>query len=152
MDYRPFEINLTCLEGLEIVHCLFKVHAYAVVSIVGDSSSSLRQQTPVGKYFGDKPTWNFPMSFCLEESKLRQNQLVLMIQLRYNRIFGGDKNIAEVHIPFKLLDNCSDHIRVTQFGVHQVIMTPPVKPPRGYLYFSYKFGEKIVNWDGSEGI
>jgi len=121
------------------------------LSIVGDSSS--RQQTPVGKYFGDKPTWNFPMRFCLEESKLRQNQLVLMVQLRYSRIFGGDKTIAEVHIPFKkLLDNCGDNIRDTQFGVHQVIMMPSIKPPRGYLYFSYKFGEKIVNWDGSEGF
>lgn len=140
MDYRSFEFNLTCLEGLN-VNCLFKMHLYAEFSIVGNSSS--KQQTLVGKYFCDNP-----MRVHLEESKLRQNQLVVRIQLRHRRVLRGDKTIAEVNIPVKkLFDNCDDYIS-DQYGVHQ-ILTPSIKP-KGYLYFSYKFGEKFALMQGRQ--
>jgi hypothetical protein len=134
MDYRSFEINLTCLEGMK-VKCLSTMHVYAVVSITGNSSS--KHQTMVGTYFCDNP-----MRVYLEESKLHQNQLVVTIQLRHRRLLTGDKPIVEVHIPVKkLFDNCDDYTR-DQYGVHHVF-TPSIKP-KGYLYFSYKFGEKIA--------
>ncbi|XP_061338029.1 protein SRC2 [Gastrolobium bilobum] len=142
MDYRRFNIYLKEAGGLNCSKLFFKRSVYAVVSIIGSSSSPSKQQTCVGKYNGTNPTWGLRSSlrFYLEDSELQQDHLVLMIQLMCKRILGSDKVIGEVYVPLKeLYDNSGS----TNHGFHQVVKPSGSGKDHGFLYFNYDFGEII---------
>lgn len=140
MDYRPLDINVTCMQGLKATNLFCKKRLYVVVSIVGNSQS--RQETPIGRYKGNDPIWNYAMRFYLEDLMLQQNRLMVVFQIRCSQILGGDKSIGEVYVPVRdLLYNCTTNDKDTQYGVYQVVTR--TGKPRGCLYFSYKFGNMI---------
>ncbi|KAJ4846297.1 hypothetical protein Tsubulata_042180 [Turnera subulata] len=89
-----------------------------------------------------KMSWNYSMRFYIEDWMLQQNHLRIVFQIRQNQIFGrGHKVVGEVSIPVKaLFDNCWDDKEI-QHGTYQVMTSS--KKPRGSLFFSYNFGEKV---------
>ena len=143
MDYRRFNINLKEAGGLDCKELLFKRPVYAIVSIVGSSSS--KQRTAVGRYIGRIPAWGSrsSMRFYVEDTKLQLNHLVLMVQILRKRILGGDKVIGEVCVPLKELYDNSGGVHSTNYSFHQVVKPSEFGKSPGYLYFTYEFGDMI---------
>ncbi|CAL0320973.1 unnamed protein product [Lupinus luteus] len=123
MDYRCFNINLIQAFDFNTTEVqFFKKPIYAMVSIVGSSSS--KHRTSVAKYKGNKHTWgtSSTMKFHMEDTKLQQNDLVLMIQIVHKRMLVGDKVIGEVCVPLKeLYDNSSGINNDTNYITLQVV-------------------------------
>lgn len=140
INYGVFDLNITCAEGikgvLNFTNFFFKSKVYAAVSVVGISPAA--QETPLAKYFGENPVWNFWMRFYLEESKLQENTLTLKIQLRRKRTFGGDENIAEALIPLRNLFNGNENVMDENYSYSFLFSKSGGR--RGLVYFSYRFG------------
>lgn len=144
MDYRRFNINLKEAIGLNCTKLFFKRPVYAMVSIVGSSPS--KQRTSLGKHIGNNATWGprSSMRFYVEDSKLQQNHLVLMIQLFCKQIIGSDKVIGEVCVPLKeLYDNSGGTNNISNYSIHQIVNSSGSGKRHGYLHFTYEFGDMI---------
>ncbi|GMN43893.1 hypothetical protein TIFTF001_013077 [Ficus carica] len=103
MDYRAFDIYPTSMEDLKPqTYTLFKSKFYAVVSLITATSIS-RQTSPIGESHGGCKThsWDYPMRFYADESKLQQNSIVLKIQLRRRRALCMDKDVGEIYVSLK---------------------------------------------------
>ncbi|KAK9291786.1 hypothetical protein L1049_019736 [Liquidambar formosana] len=139
MDYRPFDITLHSASGLKDVNFFSSMRVYVVVSIVGDSNS--RQETPISKCHRKNPAWEFGMRFYVEESKLHQNCLMLVLKLRCSQTVGGDKDVGEVCVPLKKLFDSAEGQKEIPAVTYKV--TTPAGKQRGVLCFSYGFGKTI---------
>lgn len=141
IDYRAFNVNITCAEaikeGLSFVNFFRKSKVYAVVSVTGASSPAASQETPLAKYFGENPVWDCTMRFYLEESKLRENALILRIQLRQKGIFGKDEELAEALIPLKKLFDGNENLMDENYGSSSFLS--PSGSRRAMVYYSYYF-------------
>ncbi|PON59903.1 C2 domain containing protein [Parasponia andersonii] len=153
MEYRSLEINLSSLEFVKqpriINDFFFKTRVYAVVSIV-TTTSTTRLKTPLAKFInGKNHVWElyFPTRFYVDESKLQQDTVTLMIQIRKKRHFCMDNDdVGEVHVPLKeLFDpdmNPPNDIVISNCSCCHVVTSTSGKP-KGYLHFSYKFSDKF---------
>ncbi|KAK7269354.1 hypothetical protein RIF29_22079 [Crotalaria pallida] len=149
---RCFNINMK--QALDVNNTkilFFKKPIYAMVSIVG--SSPYKQRTPVAKYIGNNKliwgtTTSSAMRFYVEESKLQQNHLVLMIQLMCKRIFGSDKVIGEICVPLKELYDNYNGINNISYSTHEVV-NPCDDRGHGYLQFSYEFDATLKKKEGA---
>ncbi|CAK7340665.1 unnamed protein product [Dovyalis caffra] len=142
MDYRALDINVvTFLKGLKLSKLFSKTRV--VVSIMDDYLIS-RQETPVCTFKGNNPTWDYPMRFYLEDSKLQQDQLMVVFQIWCTPILlGGNQLIGEVYFSIKpLFDNWTKDHEQTKEGFYQVVA--PSGKHRGCLVLKYNFGHDII--------
>ena len=155
MEYRTLDISISSLEGMKtkkVKSLLFKTRIYAEVSILTTASVS-RQKTPLGTFRRKNYEWDyFPMRFYPEESKLQQNSLMLMIQLRKKRLFHPENDVGQVCVPLKELfdDPQNDILNCPAcLGVYPVLTASGKH--KGYLYFSYKFSKTFQVAVGNGG-
>ncbi|KAL5564194.1 hypothetical protein UlMin_027358 [Ulmus minor] len=139
MECILLDLTLISATDLKDVNILSKMDVCAVVSISGESK--WKQKTPVDKYSGPNPQWNYPMKFTIVESAVQQNQLTLKIKLMSDRSLG-DREIGEVHVPIKeLLKNLGGH-KSEKRSSYSVRL--PNGKPKGTVNFAVKFGEKFT--------
>ncbi|KAL7597108.1 hypothetical protein Lser_V15G27973 [Lactuca serriola] len=140
MEYRTLDLTLVSAKGIKKASLIGKPDVYAVVYISG-ARSNQKLRTPVDKDGGSDPTWNFPLSFTVDEAAGLQNRLTLVVKIKAVGIFS-DKNLGEVRVPIKeLLEGVSIEGKTQQLVSYQV-RTKSGKT-KGFLSFSYKFGEKF---------
>ncbi|XP_010104926.2 protein SRC2 homolog [Morus notabilis] len=145
MDYRAFDINLASLEGLKSQKfSLFKIKYYAVVTLVATSIS--RQKSRLGKSHegGKCHIWNHPMRFYANESKLQQNSIMLMVQIRRRRAFCMDKDVGKVCVPLKQLYDKSlsqNGNNINNVGAYRVVTAS--RKYKGSLCFSFTFSNEF---------
>ncbi|KAL5564203.1 hypothetical protein UlMin_027367 [Ulmus minor] len=139
MECILLDLTLISATDLKDVNILSKMDVCAVVSI--SSESKWKQKTPVHKYSGPNPQWNYPMKFTIVESAVQQNQLTLKIKLMSDRSLG-DREIGEVHVPIKeLLDNLGGE-KSEKRASYSVRL--PNGKAKGTVNIAYKFGEKFT--------
>ncbi|KAI3522383.1 hypothetical protein L1887_00121 [Cichorium endivia] len=140
MNYRTLELTLVSAKGIKKGSLVGKSDVYAVAYISGTTSNQ-KLRTPVDKDGGSNPTWNFPMKFTIDEAAGLQNRLTLIIEIKAIGTFS-DKNLGEVRVPIKeLLEGVSTEGKAQKLVSYQV--RKPSGTPKGYLSFSYNFGEKF---------
>ena len=135
MEYRTLDITLQSARDLNNVNLISKMDVYAVVSISGgDKSSNQKTRTPVDHDGNASPTWNFQMSFKLDEAALQTNRLTLDFKLVCERALG-DKDVGAVSVPIKELFDTPDKAAEGQQFVSYQVRKPSGKP-KGQLSFS----------------
>ncbi|KAG9143452.1 hypothetical protein Leryth_016448 [Lithospermum erythrorhizon] len=144
MEQRTLEITIISAKDLNKVNLITKMDVYAVVFISGDSNSKQKFKTPVDKDGGNNPTWNFTVKFTIDEAAAQQNGLSLVLKLKSERVLG-DKEIGEVRVPIKELLDSPGSVNGKQFVSYQI--RKPDGKPKGFISFSYQFGEKAVKVD-----
>ncbi|GAA0157564.1 hypothetical protein LIER_38479 [Lithospermum erythrorhizon] len=144
MEQRTLEITIISAKDLNKVNFITKMDVYAVVFISGDSNSKQKFKTPVDKDGGNNPTWNFTVKFTIDEAAAQQNGLSLVLKLKSERVLG-DKEIGEVRVPIKELLDSPGSVNGKQFVSYQI--RKPDGKPKGFISFSYQFGEKAVKVD-----
>ncbi|GKB03798.1 SRC2-like protein [Tanacetum coccineum] len=138
MECRTLDLTLRSATGLKNKSIFGKSDVYAVVSILGTHS---KLRTPVDKHGGSKHTWNYPMKLTIDEALWQQNRLNLVIKIKAVGIFG-DRTIGQVEVPIKeLMEGIKDDGKAMQETSYQVRVKSGKS--RGYVSFSYKFGEKF---------
>jgi hypothetical protein len=147
MEHRTLEINVISAKDLKDVNLFSKMAVYVAVSLSGDSKNKQKAKTNVDRDGGTSPSWNFPMKFTVDESAVKQNQLILVFTLRCDRSLG-DKDVGEVHVPVKELLNSTGDGNSMQFVSYQV--RKPSGKAQGALNFSYKFSEKMAYYAASK--
>ncbi|XP_031743071.1 protein SRC2 homolog isoform X2 [Cucumis sativus] len=68
MEVRPLEIRIIKAHDLKDVNLITKMDVYAVVSISGDHLNNQKQKTTVDKDAGPNPSWDFPMTFTVDDA------------------------------------------------------------------------------------
>ncbi|XP_058201423.1 protein SRC2-like [Rhododendron vialii] len=165
MAYRRLEINVISAKDLKNVNLISKTHAYAIVSISGDPRANQQQRTAVDRSGNASPTWNFPLTFAVEESAAQSNRLGVTFRIRCERTLG-DKDIGEVHVPLSELIGPTDDGELLQSDTYQVayyyfqvsspccslfsgrnceVRRPSGKRNEGELNFSYKWGPRMAS-------
>ncbi|GKA17242.1 SRC2-like protein [Tanacetum coccineum] len=139
MECRTLDLTLRSATGLKNKSIFGKSDVYAVVSI-SETHSKLR--TPVDKHGGSEHTWNYPMRLTVDEALGQQNRFNLVIKIKAVGIFG-DRTIGQVEVPIKeLMEGIKDDGKTMQETSYQV--RGKSGKSRGYVSFSYKFGEKFI--------
>ncbi|KAI3953438.1 hypothetical protein MKW92_001169 [Papaver armeniacum] len=137
MAYRRLEVTIISARDIKDVNLFSEMDVYVLASIGGDPRT--QQKTPVHYHGGKNPSWDFTVTFTVDESLAKLNRLVLIFQLKSKKRIGADRHIGEVHVPVnELLDHPG-----TKFVSYQV-RTKNGKF-KGELNFSYKFEEKKVS-------
>ncbi|KAF7150974.1 hypothetical protein RHSIM_Rhsim02G0010700 [Rhododendron simsii] len=142
MAYRRLQIDVISATDLKKVNLIDKTHAYAIVSISGHPKVSQQQRTAVDRSGNASPTWNFPLTFAVEESATRSNRLVVTFRIRCKRTLG-DKDIGAVHVPLSELNGPTEDGELLQSVTYQV--RSQSGKPKGELNFSYKWGPKMAS-------
>lgn len=140
MGQRVLDLNVVHAEGLKDANLFTKMDVYVIVSIIGGSSSSIKQKTNIDHDSGTHPTWNFPMRFTFDELCALQGRSCLFFRLKCEGILS-DSDIGQVHVPIKDLLNSSSTTNSAKYVHYQV--TDTTGKGQGMLTFSYKFGEKM---------
>lgn len=139
MEQRTLEITVISAKDLHKVNLISKMDVYAVVSILAGDTPHQLFKTPVDKEGGSNPTWNFTFKCNIDEAAAQQSRLALVFKLKSERVLG-DKEIGEVRVPIKELLDSPGSGNAKQFVSYQV--RKPDGKPRGFVSFSYQFGEK----------
>ncbi|KGN66070.1 protein SRC2 isoform X1 [Cucumis sativus] len=147
MEVRPLEIRIIKAHDLKDVNLITKMDVYAVVSISGDHLNNQKQKTTVDKDAGPNPSWDFPMTFTVDDAAVQDNRLTLKIKLLSDRSLG-DREIGVVYVQIKELfdsivhreggvDDAGNEVKFGSFSVR--LSNGKAK---GTLDLAYKFGEK----------
>ncbi|KAI3842127.1 hypothetical protein MKX03_028731 [Papaver bracteatum] len=112
---------------------------YVLASIGGDPRT--QKKTPVHYSGGRNPSWDFTMTFSVDESLEKLNRLILIFELKAKKTIGFDRHIGEVRVPVKNLLDHPGAEKSTIYVSYQV--TTKSGKSKGILDFSYKFEEKV---------
>ncbi|KAG5391668.1 hypothetical protein IGI04_021631 [Brassica rapa subsp. trilocularis] len=138
MECRPLDLTIISAEDLKDIQLIGKQDLYAVVSINRDART--KQKTKVDKDCGTKPKWRHQMKLTVDDAAARENRLTLVIEIVADRPIAGDKPVGEVSVPVKeLLDQNEEEEKTVTYAVRL-----PNGKSKGYLKFSFKFGEKYT--------
>ncbi|EXB74800.1 hypothetical protein L484_023544 [Morus notabilis] len=144
MEQSTLEINVISASDLKDVNLVTKMDVYAVVSISGDSKHPKKKaKTNVHRGSGTNPTWNFPLSFTIDESLAQNNRLTLVFKLVSQRSLG-DKDVGEVNVPIKELFASRDEGNNNSMKFVSYQVRKPSGKPKGELRFSYRFGKNAA--------
>ncbi|MED6195797.1 hypothetical protein PIB30_041346 [Stylosanthes scabra] len=146
MDFRRFNIHLKEAGGLGGGKELLDGPVYATVCIVGSSSpkqkASIENQIPRCGSPLSSSRYSSSVRFYIGDTKLQQNQLVLMVQILRKRMLRCDKVIGEVCVPLKeLYDSCGG-VSTENFSFQPVVTTKTVGKTiqqSAFLCFTYDF-------------
>lgn len=144
MEYRVLEITVQYAKDLKKVNLITKMDVYAIISVSSRDNTSSNQtiKTPVDLHGNANPTWNFPITYTVDEVALQHNCLMLDFQIICNRALG-DKHIGELHVPVKELFDTPAKGSVSGKSFVSYHVLKPSGKPKGSITFSYKFGQKI---------
>ncbi|CAN7039840.1 hypothetical protein Bca4012_070084 [Brassica carinata] len=142
MECRPLDLTIISAEDLKDIQLIGKQDLYAVVSINRDART--KQKTKVDKDCGTKPKWRHQMKLTVDDAAANENRLTLVIEIVADRPIAGDKPVGEVSVPVKeLLDQNKAGDEEEEKTVTYAVRLPNGKA-KGYLKFSFKFGEKYT--------
>ncbi|KAI3903509.1 hypothetical protein MKW98_032163 [Papaver atlanticum] len=139
MAYRRLEVTKISARDIKDLNLFSEMDVYVLASIGGDPKT--RKKTPVHYHGGKNPSWDFTMSFLIDESLAKLNRLILIFQLKAKKTIGFDRHIGEVRVPVKELLDHPGAEKSTLYVSYQV--TTKSGKSKGILDFSYKFEEKV---------
>ncbi|KAJ4915050.1 soybean protein regulated by cold-2 [Raphanus sativus] len=148
MECRPLDLTIISAEDLKDVQLIGKQDLYAVVSINRDART--KQKTKVDKDCGTKPKWRHQMKLTVDDAAARDGRLALVVEIVADRPIAGDKPVGEVSVPVKELLDQNDGGGGEEKTVTYAVKLPNGKA-KGYLKFSFKFGEKYTFGGPSSG-
>ncbi|XAR54554.1 hypothetical protein NMG60_11029742 [Bertholletia excelsa] len=133
MGCHNLQIRLLWARDLHRVNLIGKMDVYVVVSIPGDPNTK-QQRTPIDKGGDTNPTWDFSITFAIDDPISQRHPLNLVFTLRCHRNLLGDTVVGEVSVPLRNLPRGGGG---PQFVTYQV--RKPSGKPKGELSFSYKW-------------
>lgn len=149
MEFRTLNLTILSANDIKQVNFFSKMDVYVVVSMIDSadnhnlrSNSIQKQRTPIDKKGDKNPTWNYTISFTINDVVARQNRLYILFEIFSSRSFPGDKLIGKVQVPvYDLLNGYGD--RKDAILVSYQVRKRSGKP-KGVFNVSYKFGEKFT--------
>ncbi|KAK2632010.1 hypothetical protein EUGRSUZ_L02128 [Eucalyptus grandis] len=146
MECRRLDVTVMSAKDLKDANVFGKMDPYVAVSLSGvaDKRQKSKQRTPVHKDGGTSPRWGHPLSFTVDEAAARAGHLKLKFKIKAEKTLGGDKDVGRVEVPVKeLLEQGSEggdgKPKVTSYSLRL-----PSGKTKGFLEFSYKFGERFT--------
>lgn len=156
---RSLDLRVMYCKDLKAFNFFQKLSVYAVVSLVSDNPSMMKQQqrTPTDTEGDGNPEWNHQMRFNLGVEgdydgdgddddhhlvKKNHHHLFLHFDMRTELAIFGDKSVGEVRVPLKDVINREEEEEVESSDgiirfVSYEVRTSDGKP-NGVLSFSYK--------------
>ncbi|XP_056165262.1 protein SRC2 homolog [Syzygium oleosum] len=142
-ECRPLEVTVISARDLEDVRDHLPMHPYVVVSLCGDQRYKKKQRTPVHEDGGTSPRWDHALAdpFTVDVAAASAGHLNLKLKIKTRRTVKNNKDVGWVDVPVgELLEEGDDgEPRATSYAV-----SLPSGGTRGFLEFSYKFGEAFT--------